>query len=558
MKIQPPVVALNESAVLSIEVRDAKNPQPPVLPDVPGLKISYTGQSSQMNWVNGKSDSLIAFNYRVYPQRTGTFTIGPVSYSVGKETKTLPATSLKVAGQNGNTQAQDWSDLVLARLSVDRHSAYVQEPFTLTLSICSRQDIQLGGGINLSGMPETGLSDLEWEELPASRDIINNAVFDVRRFRARVRTLGAGSFTFNPKATVQVVLPRSNSRRNRFTDDPFFNSFFSHVETRPVELSVEPATIEVKTLPVNGKPGNFSGAVGRFSFATAASPKEVHPGDPITLRMTVTGDGNFDRILPPKLPSDAPFRLFGEAVREQKEGVVQFEQVISPQNADVAQIPPIPFSFFDTASGQYTTVSSDPISISVTATSNDTAQVFAIRDSVVLPPQDTPFVTESELQKIESGLKRTWNVIRPKLWTVPALAGLVLLTVAGRKLQRHRNRDTARLRRQQAPKAARKSLRAAASALRRDNLTAYYDALWNAQADYFGHRLNLPPGDITTTQIISTLQKSGFAQVDDLKAIIEKLEAVRYGMPSESLKNSPEEMQRDLERILDQCEKTRF
>lgn len=39
MTIQPPLVTLNESAALRVEVRGAKNPQPPALPDVPGLRI---------------------------------------------------------------------------------------------------------------------------------------------------------------------------------------------------------------------------------------------------------------------------------------------------------------------------------------------------------------------------------------------------------------------------------------------------------------------------------------------------------------------------------------
>ena len=158
MTIQPPLIQLGESAVLSIEVRVAKKLQPPVLPAVASLRFASTGQSQQSSWVNGKSDSFTAFNFQIYPQQTGTFTIGPFDYKVNGETRTLQG-ELKVVATSGDaTQPQSWSEIIFARLEPDRKSAYVQEPFGLTLSIYSRQDVQMAGNINLQGMPETGLT----------------------------------------------------------------------------------------------------------------------------------------------------------------------------------------------------------------------------------------------------------------------------------------------------------------------------------------------------------------------------------------------------------------
>jgi hypothetical protein len=161
---------------------------------------------------------------------------------------------------------------------------------------------------------------------------------------------------------------------------------FNRTETRPVDLPVEKAVIQIKSLPETGKPAGFSGAVGRFGFQVSALPLEVHPGDPVTLTMTVSGDGNFDRVMAPSLPANELFRLYGEPVRKQEDRAVRFEQVISPRTADVLEIPAIAFTFFDTQSRQYRTVTSAPIPITVTATSNGTAQVFAAKDSIVLPP----------------------------------------------------------------------------------------------------------------------------------------------------------------------------
>jgi hypothetical protein len=558
MKLQPPLIGLNDSAVLSIEVRDAKNPQPPALPDVPGLRIAYAGQSQQHTWVNGKSDSYIAYNYQIYPQKTGTFMIGPFDYKLNGETKTL-SEKLQVVGASGEAQQpQSWSDLLFARLAADRNSAYVQEPFALTLSIYSRQGLQMAGNISLNGMPQTGLPDLQWQEGPPEREVVNGSVFDVRRFTARTRAMSSGTFVFEPSITVPVVIPNPNRQSRSPFDDPFFSSMFQRTETRPVDVPVDAATVEVKPLPDTGRPAGFNGAVGRFTFRTSAKPTAVQIGDPITLQLVISGDGNFDRVMMPPLPVEGPFRLFGDPVRKPTDNAVVFEQVISPRSAAAKEIPAVAFSFFDTESGAYRTVQSEPIPLTVTATSNSTAQVFAAKESMVPPPEEHAFATESDVQRAAAWFSNGWKKIRPQLWIVPAVLLLTALLAAGRKLYRCRSNDTARARRQKAPKAARHALRQAEQASKRNDAKAFYDALWCALSDYFGHKLNLPPGGVTPSAALQALERKEFDpdQRAALSAIFEQVEARRYGFASSS---SPEEMQKllsGLEQILKRCEKT--
>ena len=234
MTIRPPLIELRESAVLSIEVRNAKKLQAPVLPDVPGLRFAGAGQSQQSTWVNGKSDSFTSYNFKIYPQQTGDFRIGPFEYKLDGETRTLQGQLKVVAGSGDVSVPQSGSEILFARLEPDRKSAYVQEPFGLMLSVYSRQDVQITDTINLQGMPETGLSDLKWQEIEPSREVINGAVFSVRRFYVRTRAVSSGIFEFSPVATAQVVIPNQRNQQR----DPFFNSFFDRVETRPVNLQI--------------------------------------------------------------------------------------------------------------------------------------------------------------------------------------------------------------------------------------------------------------------------------------------------------------------------------
>ena len=331
---------------------------------------------------------------------------------------------------------------------------------------------------------------------------------------------------------------------------------FQQTQTRPVDVAVQGATLTVNPLPDAGKPASFNGAVGQFALTVDAQPRTVHPGDPITLTLTLRGDGNFDRILAPSIPVDDEFRLFGDPVRTQMEEAVQFEQVISPRTAKATEIPAIPFSFFDTQAGQYRTVQSAPIPITVTASSNSTAQVFASNDSVILPPPETPFASESDLQRIHTALQKTWRIIRP--WPIAIALGLAVFFA--RRIHRSRKRDTARVRRQTAPKAARKALRAAELARKQNNTSEFYDALWNALHDYFGNRLNLPPGDVTATVALQALSRKGFdpEELNKLRSLFEQVETIRYSAPTKTDAGQMEQLQQRLEKLLKRSEKTQI
>ena len=90
-----------------------------------------------------------------------------------------------------------------------------------------------------------------------------------------------------------------------------------------------------------------------------------------------------------------------------------------------------------------------------------------------------------------------------------ALAGLFFAT-------RRRNRlatDVALARRQKAPRSARANLRKAEAALKDSAApAAVFAPLAAAAADYFGHRLNLPPGAADAPLILEKLRA---AQADD-------------------------------------------
>ena len=137
-----------------------------------------------------------------------------------------------------------------------------------------------------------------------------------------------------------------------------------------------------------------------------------------------------------------------------------------------------------------------------------------------------------------------------------ALPALLLLAVGG--ITANRNalaNDVARARRQKAPKAARRNIQRAEQAMRKHDETAFNEALWNTLTDYFGHRLNLAPGEVSLQTVLRHMPQ----QAEAIEALYNTIEQRRYGLGAVS--SSKAEMKgllRQTTATLKQCERIKL
>lgn len=137
----------------------------------------------------------------------------------------------------------------------------------------------------------------------------------------------------------------------------------------------ETGVVEVKGLPVVGRPASFAGAVGTgFHLKAAADRSVVNVGDPIRLTLELAGSGNLAGASLPRLDAGGEGLVasqFGlpstEATGVLVDGVKRFEVDIRVKDAGVNQIPPVAYSWFDADKEKYETVYSDPIALAVNA-----------------------------------------------------------------------------------------------------------------------------------------------------------------------------------------------
>jgi hypothetical protein len=565
--VQPRVLQLGESATCRITIHGAGNAPAPSLPPIPGFQVQSAGVEQNFSFGTGGQGLSITHNFRLVPQQAGRFTIGPFKYQAGGQEFDLPAVSVEVTagGAPGQPQATKWSDLLFSRLTSERTDVFTQESFDITLAIYSSR-LNLDRNIGLDDLESTGLALQPFGELPVTREAISNQVFEVRRFRTRATALTAGTFKLAP--TVRVAVLVQGQRRPRSIFDEMM--FFGNVEAQQVQMSVAPLEITVHPLPAEGRPANFSGAVGRFTFDASLKPAEVNEGDPVTITLQIRGDGNIESVSAPALALGDAFKTYDARLvnsdRDAARGIGQkiFEQVVIPRTSASTNLPAIDFSFFDPRSRRYETITRGPFALTVRAgTSAGPVVVQGKGGEIANLPQvvgsDIAYAKPAPSSWVEAGAIR-WYAQPPFLATqiVPVAVLAAVFLFMRRRDELDRNVSLAR--RHQAPRAARAAIAKARSALTGENTKEFFEALWEATSSYFGNRLNLPPGKVDKATVLGALSRGGLdtATRTELEAIFDRCDQVRFGQ--EARPDRPE-LERLLERLsasLRSCERVKL
>ena len=191
-------------------------------------------------------------------------------------------------------------------------------------------------------------------------------------FRCAVGFRGAGAATVVSRSIGGRSLRRNGHRPFRSVehsaDVPVVSAILlEHVRAvdrsgtdDAVTLKASSPPIEVKALPVAGQPGTFSGAVGRFDIRASVASSHAVASEPITLRITVQGDGDLDRVNLPDIATSNDWKAYPATSKIEapapgkRYGRKTFEQVLIPLHGGSLTIPSVVLPVFDPASGRYT------------------------------------------------------------------------------------------------------------------------------------------------------------------------------------------------------------
>jgi hypothetical protein len=563
------IVSLGQSIQLNLAFQGTKDVSAPELSDIDGFQSRYTGPSTMMSIVNGRLSSSITHIYRLVPLKTGKFRLGP--FSLQQKGKTYVSNDLVVevidsaSGRAATPHRQrrqntSLKERVFLTMHAGKDRLYINEPVPLTIKLyisgLSVRDIQY---------PEFSYEGFSAEQLGKPKQYQErkgSLVYDVVEFNTEIFGTNVGTFSLGP-ATIQANLVLKRERRGHsdgfFGRDPF-EGFFGGYRTESIELKSDTVELSVLSLPDEGRPPGFQGALGGFDFHIEASPREVIAGDPVTLKMTVSGKGNFTTVQSPVVSQSKDFKVYGPQTKQEGNRKI-FEQVVIPLNDAVKEIPSVSFSFFDTESGKYSTISRGPVPISVTKP--ETREVATIIESAGTAQRtirkedfgrDIIYIKESPGKLKKKGDYFHKHILFLLLQTVPLWLLLSAWTI--QKRREKISTDIGYARRLRAPRKAGKGIRNAESLLNKNQTEEFYDSVFKTLREYLGDRFHLPSGGMTGDIVDSALKDRNVNEDILLKLgnIFKECDMARYA-PSALDTDNMRNTLNDLREVIDHLER---
>jgi hypothetical protein len=499
-------IMVGESTSLLISVEGGTPQSAQTFPALPGLSIQYTGSSQQFSSINGRTSSKQILNFTVTASQPGQLRIPAINIVVDGTPHPSQSVTLTVTPADATAAQNRYAFL---RLNTSKQEVYVGEvfPVEVQLYVTDAENLQA------PRLSSDGFIIHKQLDHTRSQSQVGNIPYNVLAFRMSVSAVKAGPLTLGP-AEMNLVL---RLRGQRDPNDPF-GAFFGNFQRRATTLASPPVAINVLPLPTTNAPAEFTGAIGTFAWTISATPTTVNVGDPITLKIAITGAGNLDNLKLPQFnwPDFKTYQANGTISAQDAlgiQGTKSFEQVIVPQSASLKNIPELTLPYFDPAQKKYVRLTHAAIPITVNPATGGQPQptIVAAKGAAQEElPQDRTDIVHI---KTEPGpmialapplLQRPWFLL---LQLVPIL-GLAGLTW-WRKKQDHLA-NSPRLRRKiEVDKAERAGLHELKQLAHSKQSDRFFALVFRLLQERLGERLDLPASAITEAVLDDPLPRRG-------------------------------------------------
>ena len=320
------------------------------------IVVSGPYQSSQTQIINGRMSSQRSIAYEIVAQEEGVFTLPPARMKVsGQE---LESNRLKItvkAGAKRNSRAErNAKESFNVRILASKKSVYVGEPIVLKFRATLFDPVRDLSIIQAPNFENVLQQQLEFKQ-ESTREVVGNKMATVLDFDKRLilpnkpGTLGGQEL----KISGQVQVPTG---RRDFFNMPL-TKFVPQVATANI-----PA-VKIKPLP-EGAPEDFQGGVGELKLVREISRKEVSGSESVTIKLRVEGAGNFNTLEVPELIQPEGFDVYdpkyNENIRYSERGIrgyKEYEYLLVPQYRGSFIVPEMQWSYFNTRTERYETIS---------------------------------------------------------------------------------------------------------------------------------------------------------------------------------------------------------
>ena len=510
-------------------------------PKVAGLQVLYGPARQQMSSyqnINGRSSSTssVSLTFTLLAEHTGNVSIPAVTAILGGKRVTVHGATVRVLPPDKNapsarsqgTAGTSVTGTYFFRALPSATVVYEKQAFPIRYKLYATTEFEINSyeapqydGFLSEKQADDGRRQLQLETYQGRNyrtvDILSEVLFAQR----------SGTLTIPPsKIGLRVPIAQAD-------DDPFFGS--SMMGDREVRSA--PVTIQVRPLPTEGKPADFSGAVGSFRMRAELLTKSPKTNESLTIRLTLEGTGNLKQVTSPTISFPQDFEVYDpKETYEEKISATEvygkkiIEYFAIPRRTGAVTIPPLSFSYFDPHLGRYETLHSQPFSLQV-AQGRETAADD--RGSQRQQEQLLRQLYSDGALGAPTGLlwAQSWSYLL--LYPLMALLGFIAYLVIAR--ERGLRADSLGYKASRANSVATKRLRTARKLLEAGARDAFYEETLRALWGYLSDKLRLPGSELSRASVSELLRSRGLDEetIARLTSVIDEVEFARYAPAKE-------------------------
>ncbi len=538
-KVSKKRLGVNERLRVDFEMnKDGDNFSPP---DFKGFRVvGGPNQAISNSYINGKRSYSKTYSYFLAPTARGSFSISQATIEIeGQTYKTSPIAIQVTAAvdipKNPNDPDYLATENVHLVAELSKTDPYINEAITVTYKLYVGDRVNITSNWREIDTPK--YADFWSQNLDAKGQYkIYEGEYNGRKYRyviLRTTVLypqKTGKLTLEP-LTLDVPIDVKSNRR-----DLFGRPLMTRVNKT---ISAGNRTLNVKPLPLEGRPASFTGAVGDFELDVSTNKLELDATESLELSVKVSGNGNLKLFDLPSVKLPSSLEVY-EPAREDNiktqfsgmSGSIVEKYTIVPQYKGKYPLRPVTFSYFDPTTEKYTSITSEEIIVDVingpvnaelaTTETNPGGE----KQTVVSTVDQFKFIKlNADLIPIDKE-----NFFKSKLYwwllLIPFAAIPIIIFIGFKRGKRRADIEGNKLRR--ATRLAKKYLSNAKKNL--GNKTPFYEALERALHNYLKAKLTIETSELDKERISQLLSERnvGPEAVGEFKGLLQRCDYARY------------------------------
>ncbi|MDG1054200.1 MAG: BatD family protein [Flavobacteriaceae bacterium] len=534
-KVSKNRLGLNERLRVSFEMNQNGDNFTP--PSFNGFNVvGGPNQSVSNSWVNGVRSFSKSYTYFLTPTRKGKIIIAQASIEIdGEVYKTTPVQIEVTQAVNNPNSPQARANAIADEnlhlvAEISKRNPYLNEAITVIYKLYFSSEISVSN-VNETESPK--YSDFWSHLIPIPKLEIKRGEFKGQPYnyvtwrKTVLYPQKTGKLVIAP-LTLNVSVDVPTNRRDFFGNRVY--------QKTPKMITAGKRTIDVRPLPLAGRPDDFDGAVGDFDLNVKFNKTALKSSESFQATIKVSGRGNLKLFSLPKLSAPSSLEVYEPEHKENVKtnllgmlGNIEDTYTVVPQYQGNYPIPSVSFSYFDPVKALYVSLRSEEQLIDVfegpTASSNTAAPNILQKNNI----NATPYFDFIKLETVLLSMDQTNFYGSANFWLLLLLPFIlyVVIVLVKRRSENY-TVDPVTQKQRRAARLAKKYLSSAKKVL--GDKENFYNALERALHNYLKAKLSIETAEFSKESIVTLLQQKNSSPetIADFISILEKCEAARY------------------------------